>query len=1268
MAKNFIQIYIDDPKTEEAFPFTHDKVVYMNDSSTTLRDVISNIDSFINDLTFDVEDINVSLDDAKGSFSTLKERLDNIASIAGTPGPKGDKGERGEEGPAGPQGIQGIQGPQGNHGTSISAKGVVDSYADLPLTADVGDCYFVSDEEMTLYIYGDNSSWHSLGQFQGITGAAGATGPEGPRGPQGLKGDTGATGPQGPKGDTGVTGPVGPQGIAGPQGLQGVAGTNGHTPEIGTNGNWWINGVDTGKPSRGEDGTGGGGVVDLTPVTNRLDVIEPKLTAVKKEISDAKGGYSSLREKLAAMVVEGGGVDITPLEDRVTELEDGLYRSIGDESQPVFTGKALILFAEHDGTGEGTYNSEIGDITILKSDGKRITEDEVELVNGYTFGIGGVGNSLFHREFYGATDLFQGVDQWYSTSSSASSHNDIETDFAQIYGVVFVIKFKEEQSVVKIDTTLWFGTDNNNHEWQVGLMGATDWSASYDKDTGEALPTDINHDHAPDVINASNLGAYNDFILDSEDTPISILFGPLTGYALWDEVGDARIGYDTLRELTEAHEVRLIHIEDNVSVDAINQTINEKITPVKTTVDSLNSNLKEFIPDPSAVPVKSIIFQVERAGTTGTSWDIYFGRIKIKKADGTFITESDCAHHWAYGYNSSGDIAKYKDMRYTINTNSYENIYGSPQGVHGHYVVVIFKEAITMSEASFYVQQYSGSVEHVKIGVYTYDSFDYSQTTTVGITAAIHDMIANMTQYGSDMEDKEISRGVTVTAKDFDGTYLTIWDDVRNARGTHANLRERLNDADNQDLEIRRDLIALANDHPKFLLLEKNLNRVMNEGFVNSSFSDTLVIEIDEVSHDISDINMTISELKITKSNGLDVLPNQVSSSAAYSYGGNIIYPEASDMESKLAGSDIYDGVTSLNGITITGNYGHSHGCLLFFKFNSPVIVKEVSLLIKDNGNHASNAVKITVWDDRQWNLSQPEKDVYLNHTSSRIDPSGFVNNEGYSIINISQPSRGVLKFYPYDMPTWEEVNMSSIGKTTLHSKIIEHDTSIASNLKQLHTIAEYLNAIGIKFNDYDTWKDDVDQDISNHGSFIVANSATIIDIRNDLDALIGAGQAPDVEIDLSELIEARKSLDNVDRGSLSARLLIDLQKLTAEKFNNSGGLIAGNITVDGEITSIGHVTTDQINMRALTGAIKQAMYGTGSTIYLGNTALTKLILQAGASTPSPTFMKGSTSYEMLHTGNALKTWYGEEAEFEAMATPRPTDTIYYVFEPEGGN
>ena len=37
-------------------------------------------------------------------------------------------------------------------------------------------------------------------------------------------------------------------------GNRGPKGENGYTPYIGDNGNWWINGEDTGKPSRGMQG------------------------------------------------------------------------------------------------------------------------------------------------------------------------------------------------------------------------------------------------------------------------------------------------------------------------------------------------------------------------------------------------------------------------------------------------------------------------------------------------------------------------------------------------------------------------------------------------------------------------------------------------------------------------------------------------------------------------------------------------------------------------------------------------------------------------------------------------------------------------------------------------------------------------------------------------------------------------------------------------------------------------------------------------------
>ena len=71
----------------------------------------------------------------------------------------------------------------------------------------------------------------------------------------GAKGETGATGAQGEKGDKGDKGDTG------------AAGADGVAPvvTIGDNGNWFINGVDTGKPSRGEKGeTGATGATGAT--------------------------------------------------------------------------------------------------------------------------------------------------------------------------------------------------------------------------------------------------------------------------------------------------------------------------------------------------------------------------------------------------------------------------------------------------------------------------------------------------------------------------------------------------------------------------------------------------------------------------------------------------------------------------------------------------------------------------------------------------------------------------------------------------------------------------------------------------------------------------------------------------------------------------------------------------------------------------------------------------------------------------------------------
>ena len=135
---------------------------------------------------------------------------------------------------------------------------------------------------------GDNGNWYINGvdTSKPSRGEQGPQGPAGPEGPQGPAGEDGAQGPEGPAGADGAQGPQGPEGPAGADGfsptvattpieggtrvtitdadgehtfdiMNGRNGGEAATPTIGENGNWYINGEDTGKPSRGEQGLQG---------------------------------------------------------------------------------------------------------------------------------------------------------------------------------------------------------------------------------------------------------------------------------------------------------------------------------------------------------------------------------------------------------------------------------------------------------------------------------------------------------------------------------------------------------------------------------------------------------------------------------------------------------------------------------------------------------------------------------------------------------------------------------------------------------------------------------------------------------------------------------------------------------------------------------------------------------------------------------------------------------------------------------------------------
>lgn len=165
-------------------------------------------------------DYQSSLDIPSGKYGKLIAIPGGPAGPQGPAGPKGDKGATGATGPAGPAGATGSQGAAG---VSLTVKGSVAKYTDLPNAAvtPFNTAYEVIEDGL-LYI-SDGKVWPVKGK--GLPWR----GPEGNPGDPGLPGEVGpegAEGPAGPQGPQGIPGPTGPQGLQGPQGAKGDAGVS----------------------------------------------------------------------------------------------------------------------------------------------------------------------------------------------------------------------------------------------------------------------------------------------------------------------------------------------------------------------------------------------------------------------------------------------------------------------------------------------------------------------------------------------------------------------------------------------------------------------------------------------------------------------------------------------------------------------------------------------------------------------------------------------------------------------------------------------------------------------------------------------------------------------------------------------------------------------------------------------------------------------------------------------------------------------------------
>ncbi|MBS5787081.1 MAG: hypothetical protein KIC98_04160 [Clostridioides difficile] len=160
-------------------------------------------------------------------------------------------------------------GIDGKDGVGIQIKGVLNSVEELPVDPILSDAYCIGK---SLYAWNDEE-WFIV---EDITGAGLEFNWSGTQlgiriegqidytyvDLKGAKGDQGIQGIQGEKGNQGIQGTQGEQGyqgIKGDQGDKGDPGLDGHTYhiEIGENENWFIEGEDTGLPSRGLKGDKG---------------------------------------------------------------------------------------------------------------------------------------------------------------------------------------------------------------------------------------------------------------------------------------------------------------------------------------------------------------------------------------------------------------------------------------------------------------------------------------------------------------------------------------------------------------------------------------------------------------------------------------------------------------------------------------------------------------------------------------------------------------------------------------------------------------------------------------------------------------------------------------------------------------------------------------------------------------------------------------------------------------------------------------------------
>ena len=347
-----VDYYVDDVLVKSVLftTYTHDSIGVSGDTPEPGYDYMKQLFDALEKVGTGI----VSVDMNKDSSITFHMSDGTEYTTEPLKGADGDPGADGEPGVAGKDGVS----------PTVSTS-EIDGGTRVTITDGTGEHTFdvmngLDGGEAATPTIGDNGNWYINGvdtgkPSRGETGANGTPGDKGDPGPAGPAGPEGPTGPAGADGATGKNGENGAPGADGKDGvsptvntdsisggtrvtitdadgehtfdvLNGKNGGEAATPEIGENGNWFINGVDTGKPSRGETGaTGAKG--------------EPGETGANG--ANGKNGADGVSPTVATSVIEGGTrVTITDASGaHAFDVMNGTDGADGNDGAPGADGK-----------------------------------------------------------------------------------------------------------------------------------------------------------------------------------------------------------------------------------------------------------------------------------------------------------------------------------------------------------------------------------------------------------------------------------------------------------------------------------------------------------------------------------------------------------------------------------------------------------------------------------------------------------------------------------------------------------------------------------------------------------------------------------------------------------------------------------------------------------------------------------------------------------------------------------------------------------------